>query len=131
MSRTRTTLAAVGAAAALAVPAAFAAPGAGAAGTHHARAAQQPGQSLTVDLGREQTVRRVVLDTGADQGDFPRGYALATSRDGTSWHEAATGTGSGQLTSIDVRPTRARWLRITQTGSAPQWWSVADLRIYG
>jgi hypothetical protein len=23
------------------------------------------------------------------------------------------------------------YLRITQTGSAPQWWSVADLRIYG
>jgi glucosylceramidase len=93
-------------------------------------AAQQPGQSLTVDLGREQTVRRVVLDTGADQGDFPRGYTLATSRDGSGWHEVARGTGSGQLTSIDVRRARARFLRVTQTGSAPQWWSIADLRVY-
>ena len=93
-------------------------------------AAQQPGQALTVDLGRARTVRRVVLDTGADQGDFPRGYALATSRDGERWSEAATGQGSGQLTTIDVRPTHARYLRITQTGTAPQWWSVADLRVY-
>jgi glucosylceramidase len=92
--------------------------------------AQQPGQSLTVDLGGARTVRRVVLDTGADQGDYPRGYALATSRDGQSWQEAATGEGSGQLTAIDLRATHARYLRITQTGTAPQWWSVADLRIH-
>jgi glucosylceramidase len=94
-------------------------------------AAQQPGQALTVDLGRARTVRRVALDTGADRGDFPRGYVLATSRDGTHWRDAASGSGSGQLTTIDIRPAHARYVRITQTGTAPQWWSVADLRIYG
>jgi glucosylceramidase len=45
-------------------------------------AGQEPGQYLQVDLGRSQPVRRVVLDTGADAGDFPRGYALFTSADG-------------------------------------------------
>jgi glucosylceramidase len=96
-------------------------------------AAQQPGQYLQVDLGRVRTVRRVVLDTGADTGDFPRGYALFTSADGTTWSDvpAAAGSGSGQLTTIDVRPTAARFLRVVQTGTAPQWWSVADLRVYG
>ena len=96
-------------------------------------AAQQPGQRLQVDLGRTASVRRVVLDTGADTGDFPRGYALYASADGEHWSAApvATGAGSGQLTTIDFPPTRARALRVVQTSSAPQWWSVADLRVYG
>ena len=93
--------------------------------------AQAPGQWLQVDLGRERSVRRVVLDTGADTGDFPRGYELATSEDGQHWTTAASGSGSGQLTAIDVPATRARFVRVTQTATAPQWWSVADLRIYG
>jgi glucosylceramidase len=93
--------------------------------------AQQPGQTLQVDLGRAQTIRRVVLDTGADRGDFPRGYTLATSTDGEHWNDSASGAGSGQLTAIDVRAAQARYVRVTQTATAPQWWSVADLRIYG
>jgi glucosylceramidase len=96
-------------------------------------AAQAPGQWLQVDLGATETVRRVVLDTGADRGDFPRGYELYTSTDGTSWSATpvASGAGSGQLTTIDIAPTTARFVRVVQTATAPQWWSVADLRIYG
>ena len=96
------------------------------------RAAQQAGQYLQVDLGRLQPVRRVVLDTGADTGDFPRGYALFTSSDGVHWSDApaAAGAGSGQLTRIDIPRTAARFLRVVQTATAPQWWSIADLRVY-
>ena len=93
-------------------------------------AAQAPGQSLQVDLGRVQRVRRVVLDTGADVGDFPRGYSLLTSTDGTHWREVARGAGTGQLTTIDIPATAAPYLRVVQTATAPQWWSVADLRVY-
>jgi glucosylceramidase len=75
-------------------------------------------------------VRRVVLDTGADVGDYPRGFTLLTSIDGTAWREAAGGTGDGQLTTIDIPATAARFLRVVQTASAPQWWSVAELRVY-
>ena len=93
--------------------------------------AQQPGQWVQVDLGRSQRVRRVVLDTGVDVGDFPRGYALYTSRDGSHWNEpVATGAGQGQLTTIDFAATGARFLRVVQTATAPQWWSIADLRVY-
>jgi len=85
-------------------------------------AGQEPGQYLQVDLGRSQPVRRVVLDTGADAGDFPRGYALFTSADGVHWSDApaATGAGGGQLTTIDVPATVARFLRVVQTATAPQ-----------
>jgi glucosylceramidase len=94
-------------------------------------APQEPGQFLQVDLGSVREVSRVVLDTGVDMGDFPRGYALYTSIDGTSWSAAsATGAGEGQLTTIDIPATEARFLRVVQTATAPQWWSVADIRIY-
>jgi glucosylceramidase len=95
-------------------------------------AAQEPGQYLQVDLGRSWPVRRVVLDAAADAGDFPRGYALLTSADGVQWSDppAATGAGGGQLTTIDIPATAARFLRVVQTAAAPQWWSVADLRVY-
>ena len=95
-------------------------------------AGQEPGQYLQVDLGRSQPVRRVVLDTGADVGDFPRGYAFFTSADGVHWSDApaAAGAGAGQLTTIDVPAIAARFLRVVQTATAPQWWSVADLRVY-
>jgi glucosylceramidase len=43
---------------------------------------------------------------------------------------AATGAGGGQLTTIDIPATAARFLRVVQTAAAPQWWSVADLRVY-
>jgi glucosylceramidase len=91
-------------------------------------AAQQPGQRLEVDLGRRQTVRRIVLDTGIDIGDYPRGYAVYAGRDGDE--PIATGAGSGQLTTIDIPATEARFLRVVQTATAPQSWSVADLRVY-
>jgi glucosylceramidase len=92
-------------------------------------AAQQPGQTLVADLGHVQKVRRIVLDTGVDRGDFPRGYTLAVSRDGDTWRDVASGAGSGQLTTIDFPATHARYLRVTQTGSAGSWWSVAEVRV--
>jgi glucosylceramidase len=93
--------------------------------------AQQPGQFLQVDLGRVERVSRLVLDTGASTGDFPRGYALLVSRDGQTWGDpVAAGAGTGQLTAIGVPSRPIRFLRVVSTASSPSWWSVADLRLY-
>jgi glucosylceramidase len=93
--------------------------------------AQQPGQILQVDLGAVAAARRLVLDTGPDTSDYPRGYAVSTSADGVTWSPPLTGSGTGQLTTIGLPGDPVRYLRITQTAAAPQWWSVADLRVYG
>jgi len=94
-------------------------------------AAQTPGQYLQLDLGRSTAFRTLALDSGDNLGDFARGWQLSLSDDGTHWHTAADGAGTGQLTTVDLpRTTRARYLRITQTGSSANWWSVADLRLY-
>ncbi len=92
--------------------------------------AQVPGQHLQVDLGHRETFRRVVVDTGASTGDYARSWTLQVSNDASRWRTLAAGTGTGQLTTIDVPRTHARYLRLVSTGSAPNWWSVADLRLY-
>jgi glucosylceramidase len=93
-------------------------------------AAQAPGQYLRVDLGARKHFRRIAVDSGGFLGDQARGWRLESSGDGTTWRTLATGTGAGQLTNIDVRPTSARFLRITATAAADNWWSVADIRLY-
>ncbi|MFD5831575.1 discoidin domain-containing protein [Lentzea sp. NPDC060358] len=93
-------------------------------------AAQAPGQFLQVDLGRRTDFRRVAVDSGGDLGDYARAWELSVSNDGTTWRTVASGRGAGQLTNIDVRRTSARYLRITSTGAASNWWSIADFRLY-
>jgi glucosylceramidase len=92
--------------------------------------AQQPGQQLLVDLGRPTQFRRVAIDSGGNLGDYARGWELAVSTDGATWRTVGTGTGAGQLTTVDLPRTRARYLRLTATTAAGNWWSVADLRLY-
>lgn len=93
-------------------------------------AAQAPGTALTVDLGRTTAFREVAVDAGDNLGDFPRGWSLAVSRDGDRWRTVATGAGTGQLLTVRLAPTAARYLRVTTTAPASSWWSVADLRLY-
>ena len=37
---------------------------------------------------------------------------------------------AGQLTDVAVPRTKARYLRVTSTAAAGNWWSIADLRLY-
>jgi glucosylceramidase len=94
-------------------------------------AAQAPGQYVQLDLGRRTAFRQVALDSGDNLGDYGRGWRLSVSNDGTHWSDVASGAGTGQLTGVDLhRTTSARYLRVTQTGTAGNWWSLADIRLY-
>jgi glucosylceramidase len=71
------------------------------------------------------------LLTGASTGDYPAGYSVTVSLNGTDWSApVATGTGSGQLTTISLDGRPVRYLRVTLTASSGSWWSVADVRAY-
>ncbi len=60
---------------------------------------QAAGQYLQVDFGKAIPARQVVFDTGASTGDYPRGYAVQTSADGTDWNTVVPdGQGTGQFT---------------------------------
>jgi glucosylceramidase len=92
--------------------------------------AQQPGQYLQIDLGDSKVFRQVAIDSGGNLGDYARGWQLSVSDDGTAWRTLASGAGVGQLTTVDLPRTRARYLRITGTASAGNWWSISDIRLY-
>lgn len=94
------------------------------------KAAQAAGQYVQVDLGTAKQFRRIAIDSGGNTGDYARGWQVSTSVDGSSWHPLASGTGTGQLTNVDVRPTRARFVRISSTATSDHWWSLADVRLY-
>lgn len=92
---------------------------------------QVPGQHLTVDFGTTVPARQVVFDTGVSTGDYPRGYSVETSTDGTTWTTAVpSADGAGQLTTVGLDGTPVRYVRLTLTETVGNWWSVADVRAY-
>jgi len=93
---------------------------------------QAPGQYLQVDFGKAIPARQVVFDTGASTGDYPRGYAVQTSANGTDWNTVVPdGQGTGQFTTVDLPGNPIQYVRITLTVADPNdWWSVADVRAY-
>lgn len=95
-------------------------------------AAQTPGQSLTVDLGRNTDMDKVLFDAGADTAnDYPRIWDVYTSGDNTSWTKVASGYGKNRVVIADFQGSKnGRYLRIVSNGTAAQWWSVAEVAVF-
>ena len=94
-------------------------------------AAQTNGQWYQLDFGQTQTFNRLLLDAGTSTGDYPRGYQVQVSSDGTSWTTVATGTGTSQAVLVQFPVQVARYLKIIQTGTSSNWWSIQELNVYG
>jgi mono/diheme cytochrome c family protein len=64
---------------------------------------------------------------------YPRSYSVQVSMDGKNWGKpVAEGKGTGAHTTITFVPTRAQFVRITQTdniAAAPPW-SIRNLRVF-
>ena len=90
-----------------------------------------PGHSFMIDMRITQTFNRLVLDTTESPNDFPRGYDVLVSNDGSNWNTVASGSGVSAVTSISFNSQQARFIRIDQTGSHDRWWwSIHDLNVY-
>jgi beta-glucosidase len=88
------------------------------------------GNTVTVDLGAARTFSKVVMDSGGSTADYARGYRIDVSTDGSTWRNVGTGTGTAAVVTAAVGSQTARYVRITQTGSATSWWSIAELNLY-
>ncbi len=90
---------------------------------------------LQIDFGKQVSLTRVTLVLGAgdaNSNDFPRSYEVRFSNTAQNFAAAAVLNGSGALgvdTSLNfAQLTTARYLLISQGGSAPAlWWSVAEI----
>ncbi|MBI1331261.1 MAG: Bacterial alpha-L-rhamnosidase [Armatimonadetes bacterium] len=92
---------------------------------------QHPGQWFQIDMGRRQAFDRVVLDNTWALFDYPRRYEVRVSDDGRTWSEpVASGEGHLGITRIAFPLRRARWIRVTQTGSdAKRNWSIYEVDV--
>jgi beta-glucosidase-like glycosyl hydrolase len=89
------------------------------------------GQWVTVDLGAAHSIDQISLDAGSSAGDYARGYEVYLSTDGSTWGSpVATGTGTGPLITAAFTTQSARYIKVVQTGSAPNWWSIAEFNVY-
>lgn len=96
-------------------------------------ASQRGGEWLVIELPKVARISELVLDASGSVGDYPRGFEVAVSLDGTEWSEPlATGAGTGPVTGIGLPLAEAKFIRITQTGAINGlYWSIHDLIIKG
>jgi mono/diheme cytochrome c family protein len=69
---------------------------------------------------------------GPVQSTHPLGYRVEVSTDGTNWNRVAEGAGEAGTMGITFAPVTAKFVRLTQTASAPNAppWSMRLLRLY-
>jgi hypothetical protein len=92
---------------------------------------QYPGQWFQVDMKKRQEFDKIVLDNTWALYDSPQSYEVTVSDDGLTWSAPiATGKGHLGITTIAFPQQRARWIRITQTGSNPTYhWSIYEMDV--
>jgi HEAT repeat protein len=92
----------------------------------------RPGDWFMIDFGIERTVAGLTLDAAGSRGDYPRGYEVYVSFNGSSWGKPiVSGKGTKPLTVIKFpRPVQTRFIKIVQTGSVPGlFWSIHELKV--
>ncbi len=92
----------------------------------------RPGMWFVIDLGREQAVKKIVLDTRRSPGDYPRGSEIYVSFDGKTWgRPVLVSKPQGPVTVYEFKkPLYARFIKIVQTGSTQGlYWSIHELTV--
>ncbi|MES2487465.1 MAG: cellulase family glycosylhydrolase [Bacteroidota bacterium] len=89
-------------------------------------------QYFMVDLSRNTIFNRISFEAAGFTGDYPRGYKVEVSENGTTWEVAATGTGTTQNMYVQLPNIYfKRYVKITQTGAAAgNYWSIAEFNLY-
>lgn len=96
-------------------------------------AQQTSGQWFEGDMATTNTFYEIILNAASSSSDYPRGYQVNVSGDGINWGSpVATGAGTSALTAITFATQTARYIRVTQTGSASGlWWSIHEFNVLG
>ena len=92
----------------------------------------RPGMWFVIDLGIEQAVKKIILDTRGSPGDYPRGSEIYVSFDGKNWSNLVLKVpAQGVITTYAFpKPQHARFIKIVQTGRTDGlFWSIHELKI--
>ncbi|TAG49449.1 MAG: discoidin domain-containing protein [Betaproteobacteria bacterium] len=92
---------------------------------------QAAGQTFTLDMKELYSFDRVVMEAGANQNDYPRGYEISSSVDGNTWQQVGIGAQLTATTDVSFGRQFARYLRVRQTGTAASNnWSIAEINVF-
>ncbi len=88
------------------------------------------GMWVQIELPETTEVAGLILDAASSKNDYPRGYRIEVSIDGTNWGKpVAQGNGDTAKTLIELESQAAKFIKITQTGSNRLYWSIHELDI--
>lgn len=94
-------------------------------------AAQTSGQYYQVDMKNPFTINRIELQTEGSPNDYPRKYEVYVSNNGLTWTGPIAFGNGNKVTEIKFTPQQARYVKIVQTGTSGNYWSIHELQIYG
>jgi hypothetical protein len=99
----------------------------GTGGRFSSDADQEPGMTWTVNMGCQETFNEVVLNAGGNTGDYPNGFDIEVSNDGTNFTPVYFGTGSAQSITATFSTQTAQYIEILLTASSTtNWWSMTS-----
>jgi len=93
------------------------------------KAGQEPGMWFEVDLGRLLVLDQVKISSPGR--GFPVGYEIKLSADGQAWDLVAAKSENWSDIHEAFPPSRARYLRVEQTGE-PEWpasWMISEISV--
>lgn len=90
---------------------------------------QTPGQWFMVDFGKTLTYNTIICDVGlSTSSDAPAAYEIYVSSNGTNWGNAiASGTTTNGIIKVNVQ--NSRYVRVVQTGSKSNYWSIHEFYV--
>ncbi|MDQ0113794.1 discoidin domain-containing protein [Paenibacillus harenae] len=92
---------------------------------------QYNGLSVTVDMGQAQTFNKILLNSGNSTDDYSRGADLYVSMDNTEWTKVSSIAADGQAVQLAAFEAQtARYIKVVNTASAGNWWSIAEFDVY-
>jgi hypothetical protein len=93
----------------------------------------EPGFFVELKFRRPRKVAGLVLNAEPSPNDFPRGFVVEVSRDGSEWEEAVAGgpgaTKDGVTTITFDKPREVRNILVSVNKAAPYWWSIYELEV--
>ena len=91
---------------------------------------QTGGEWFQVDMGVPQTFSSVSLNSTVSTNDYPRGFQVYVSTDGSAWgNPIASGAGVSALVTATFARQTARYIKVVQTGGSSYWWSIGELNV--
>jgi len=90
---------------------------------------QQPGVYLQIELPQITKLDWLILDSGAWGGDYARRCEITSSMDGLAWRRITEVKGEKPLMKVGLGGIEAKFLRITLTEKASNWWTLAEIEL--